>query len=78
MATVAAPQPSLAAAARNLGAKAVARVYAAAKAGAASVIGTAGMVAIAVGAGMVYLPAGFIVGGVLAVWLASLLPAGER
>jgi hypothetical protein len=27
---------------------------------------------------MVYLPAGFIVGGALAVWFASLLPAGDR
>jgi amino acid permease len=43
----------------------------------ATVLGAAGLASIAVGAGMVYLPAGFIVGGVLAVWFASLLPGGE-
>ena len=42
----------------------------------ATVIGAFGLASVAVGAGMVYRPAGLIVGGVLAVWFASLLPAG--
>lgn len=44
----------------------------------ATALGACGLASIAVGAGMVYTPAGFIVGGVLAVWFASLLPAGDR
>lgn len=44
----------------------------------ASVLGAAGLGSVALGAGMVYRPAGFIVGGVLAVWFASLLPPGDR
>jgi len=42
------------------------------------VLGAAGLASVAVGAGMVYLPAGFIVGGGLAVWFASLLPRGAK
>lgn len=55
-----------------------ARVASAARAGGATVIGAAGLASIAVGAGMVYRPAGLIVGGVLAVWFASLLPGGRQ
>jgi hypothetical protein len=44
----------------------------------ATVLGAAGLVSIAVGAGMVYRPAGLIVGGMLAVWFASLLPGGAK
>jgi cation transporter-like permease len=57
--------------------RAVARVATAARVGGATAIGAAGLASIAVGAGMVYLPAGFIVGGALAVWFASLLPGGK-
>lgn len=58
--------------------RAVTRAVTIAHQGAASVVGVAGLGSIAVGAGMVYLPAGFVVGGVLAVWLASLLPGGRQ
>jgi uncharacterized membrane-anchored protein len=61
----------------RLARRAVDRVASAAS-GAPTAIGAAGLASIAVGAGMVYLPAGFIVGGVLAVWFASLLPGGDR
>jgi hypothetical protein len=50
----------------------------AARKGGATVLGAAGLATVAVGAGMIYRPAGLIVGGVLAVWFASLLPAGDR
>lgn len=55
-----------------------ARLAGAARRGGATVIGASGLASIAVGAGMVYLPAGLIVGGALAVWFASLLPGGTR
>ena len=44
----------------------------------ATALGAAGLASVAVGAGMIYRPAGLIVGGLLAVWFASLLPAGDR
>lgn len=53
------------------------RFATAARAGGATAIGAAGLASVAVGAGMIYLPAGFIVGGALAVWCARLLPGGE-
>lgn len=55
-----------------------ARVVSAARKGGATAVGAAGLASIAVGAGMIYTPAGFIVGGALAVWFASLLPAGGK
>jgi hypothetical protein len=55
-----------------------ARVVSIARRGGATALGAAGLASIAVGAGMVYLPAGFIVGGVLAVWFASLLPSSAK
>ena len=54
------------------------RAASAARRGGATVLGAAGLASVAVGAGMVYLPAGFIVGGGLAVWFASLLPRGAK
>lgn len=54
------------------------QVVSAARKGGATAIGAAGLASVAVGAGMVYLPAGFIVGGGLAVWFASLLPGGAK
>lgn len=78
MATVAAIGPSFAVVARRAVAGFAARAYAKAKTGAATAVGVAGMGSVAFGVGMVYLPAGFIVGGALAVWFASLLPAGDR
>lgn len=83
MTTVTAPAPSLPA----VSGRAIAaftrvarllttRAASAARTGGATVLGAAGLVSIAVGAGMVYRPAGLIVGGVLAVWFASLLPSG--
>ena len=54
------------------------RAATAARTGGATAVGAAGLASIAVGAGMVYLPAGFIVGGGLAVWFASLLPRGAK
>jgi hypothetical protein len=54
-----------------------ARAATTARRGGATVIGAAGLASVAVGAGMVYRPAGLIVGGVLAVWFASLLPGGK-
>lgn len=85
MTTATAPAPSLAAtrgrviAAFTRTAREVTRRAGAvvARRGAAA-LGVGGLASIAVGAGMVYLPAGFIVGGALAVWFASLLPAGDR
>jgi hypothetical protein len=78
------PAPSLAAnpgwaalarAARRVGTRAASI----AREGAASTLGAAGLAAIAVGAGAQWgWPVGLMVGGPLAVWLASLLPAGER
>ena len=53
------------------------RAVSSARRGAANAIGAAGLVTISVGAGMVYLPAGLIVGGALAVWFASLLPSSS-
>ena len=58
-------------------ARAVAHTAVVARRGGASVLGAAGLASVAAGAGMVYLPAGFIVGGALAVWFASLLPGGN-
>lgn len=43
----------------------------------AAAVGVAGLGSIAYGAGQVYTPAGWIVGGALAVWFASRLPRGE-
>lgn len=75
MATVAASPPSAAATARKALGAIAGRVYASAKAGAATAIGVGGMAAIAVGVGIVSRPGyGIIVGGALAIWLASLLP----
>jgi len=78
--TVTAPAPSPSAIrGRAIGAYArrvATRANAIARAGAASALGVVGLASIAVGAGMVYRPAGFIVGGALAVWLASLMPSG--
>lgn len=54
------------------------RLASAARVGGATAIGAAGLVSIAVGAGMIYRPAGFIVGGILAVWFASLLGPGGK
>jgi uncharacterized membrane-anchored protein len=54
------------------------RAASAARKGGATVLGAAGLASVAVGAGMVYTPAGLIVGGVLAVWFASLLPGGAK
>jgi uncharacterized membrane-anchored protein len=54
------------------------RAVTAARTGGASAVGAGGLASIALGAGMVYLPAGFVVGGALAVWFASLLPGGDR
>lgn len=76
-AVAATAQPAFGSVVRKVAMRAALRVYATAKAGAASALGTAGMASVAVGAGMVYLPAGFMVGGGLAIWLASLLP-GDR
>lgn len=70
--------PRIADVIRKAAKRAAVRAYATAKAGAASALGTAGMASVAFGAGLVYLPAGFVVGGALAIWLASLLPAGDR
>lgn len=79
MTTVAATPPSAIVLARRALAKVGGRVYASAKAGAASAIGVGGMAAIAVGVGMVSRPGyGIIVGGALAIWLASLLPDSRR
>lgn len=65
-----------AAAARMTGA-AVRRGRALALRQGATALGAAGCGSIAYGAGMVYTPAGFIVGGALAVLLATRLPGGD-
>lgn len=85
MTTATAPAPSLAAA-RGRAIAAFTRVArrvaasagSAARKGGATALGAAGLASIAVGAGMIYRPAGLIVGGVLAVWFASLLPGGAK
>jgi hypothetical protein len=53
------------------------RTASAVRRGAANALGAAGLVTISVGAGLIYLPAGLIVGGALAVWFASLLPSSS-
>lgn len=51
---------------------------AAARRGGATLIGVAGLASMAVGAGAQWgWPVGMMVGGPLAVWFASLLPAGD-
>lgn len=60
---------------RSLAAQAISAV----RTGGATALGAAGLASVAIGAGMIYRPAGLIVGGVLAVWFASLLPSvGDR
>ncbi len=54
------------------------RAGSAARTGGATAIGALGLANVALGFGMIYRPLGFIVGGALAVWFASLLPAGDR
>ena len=86
MTTVTMHAPSLAAirgravAAFTRGARSLAvGVTSAARKGGATVVGAAGLALIAVGAGLEWgLPVGLMVGGPLAVWFASLLPAGRR
>lgn len=78
MVTVAAAPASAIASLRLGAARLAGRAYMAAKTGAATALGVAGMASITVAAGMLALPAGFAVGGVLAIWLASLLPGGDR
>lgn len=54
------------------------RVAASARRGGATMIGVAGLASLAVGAGAQWgWPVGLMVGGPLAVWFASLLPAGD-
>jgi hypothetical protein len=82
MATVAAPTPGLVVsatrAAGKLLVKVTGRVYATAKAGAASALGVAGLASVTVSAALTDARLGWAVGGALAVWLASLLPAGKQ
>lgn len=78
MATIAAAQPSPFAAARKLAGRVVARAYATARAGAATAVGVGGMASITVAAALLAPWAGWAVGGVLAIWLASLLPDGGK
>jgi hypothetical protein len=78
MPSIAATRGQVAAAFARVARGAAAQAVSAARKGGASAIGASGLASIAAGAGMVYLPAGFIVGGALAVWFASLLPSGDR
>lgn len=79
MSTVAAAPPGIVVSAGKALGRLAGQVYAAAKAGAASALGVAGMAMVAVGVGIVSRPGfGIIVGGILAIWLASLLPGGDQ
>jgi hypothetical protein len=79
MASVAATAPpGFAVSVRKAAAKAAARAYATAKAGAASAVGVCGLASLTVAAALTDPRLGWAVGGVLAVWLASLLPDTGR
>lgn len=78
MTTVAAAPPNAIASLRAAGARLAVRAYASAKAGAATALGVGGLASVTVAAGLTDVRLGFAVGGVLAIWLASLLPGGDR
>lgn len=77
MVAAVASSPGFVVSARAAVAKTAGRLYAAARAGAASALGVAGLASITAAAGGVDWRLGCLVGGVLAVWLASLLPDGK-
>lgn len=78
MTTVAAAPPSQFALLRAGAVRLAGRAYASAKAGAATAIGVGGLASVTVAAGLTDIRLGFAVGGILAIWLASLLPGGDR